>query len=150
MIITFCGHSQYLFNKKDTALLEKVLLQQITKNPACEFFLGGYGNFDELCLTTLLKLKQQYKNIKITFVTPYVDKNYSKLQFAKYYYDCIIFPPLEHIPRKFAIIKRNKWMVDNSDLVIAYVCCDLGGAFKTLLYAKRKNIPIINIYQEDN
>ena len=36
-------------------------------------------------------------------------------------------------------------MINNSDVIIAYVSNDLGGAFKTLMYAKRKNKKIINL-----
>ena len=41
------------------------------------------------------------------------------LEFAKYHYDDVIFPPLESVPRKFAVLKRNEWMVEEADLVIA-------------------------------
>ena len=75
----------------------------------------------------------------------YLDKNYSKLEFAKYNYDDVIFPPLESVPRKFAILKRNEWMVEEADLVIAYVMYSWGGAVKTLEYAKRKKKTIINL-----
>ena len=36
-------------------------------------------------------------------------------------------------------------MVDSADLVIAYVKYSWGGAAKTLEYAKRRKVPIINI-----
>ena len=81
------------------------------------------------------------------FITPYLDKNYSKLELAKYYYDDVIFPPIENVPRKFAILKRNEWIVDSADLVITYVKYSWGGAAKTVEYAKRKKVPIINIAQ---
>ena len=41
--------------------------------------------------------------------------------------------------------KRNEWMVEQADLVIAYVKYSWGGAAKTLECAKRKKVPIINI-----
>ena len=46
--------------------------------------------------------------------------------------------------RKTAIIKRNEWMVENCDLLIAYVKYSWGGARKTLDYAIRKKKPYIN------
>ena len=145
MIITFCGHSNCLFSDEEKEKLKQLLIKEIRKNPTCKFYLGGYGAFDSLCLRTLRELKKEFQDIELIFITPYIDKNYSKLEFAKYHYDDIIFPPLESIPRKFAILKRNEWMVEEADLVIAYVIYSWGGATKTLEYAKRKKKHIVNI-----
>ncbi len=144
MVITFCGHSNCLFSDEEKEILKQLLIKEIRKNPTCKFYLGGYGDFDSLCLRTLRALKNDFPDIKLVFITPYLDKNYSKLQSAKYYYDDIIFPPIESVPRKFAILKRNEWMVNSADLVIAYVKYSWGGAVKTLEYAKKRKRQIIN------
>lgn len=145
MIITFFGHSNCLFNDDIKKQLKNILLDEIIKNPTCKFYLGGYGDFDGLCLRTLKDLKNDFPDIELIFITPYLDKNYSKLELAKYYYDDVIFPPIESVRRKFAILKRNEWMVEQADLVIAYVKYSWGGAAKALEYAKRKKKRIINI-----
>ena len=145
MIITFCGHSDFLFSDDVKQQLKNILVSEIIKTPTCRFYLGGYGDFDSLCLRTLRELKKEFQDIELIFITPYIDKNYSKLEFAKYHYDDVIFPPLERVPRKFAILKRNEWMVEEADLVIAYVMYSWGGAAKTLEYAKRKMKQIINL-----
>ena len=150
MIITFCGHSNCLFLDEEKEKLKQILIKEIGKNPTCKFYLGGYGDFDSLCLRTLRELKTIFPNIELLFITPYLDSNYSKLELAKYYYDDIIFPPIESVPRKFAILKRNEWMVDSADLVIAYVKYSWGGAAKTLEYAKRKKKQIINLAINSN
>lgn len=121
MIITFLGHSNCLFNDDIKKQLKNILVDEINKNPTSKFYLGGYGDFDGLCLRTLRELKNDFPTIEILFITPYLDKNYSKLELAKYYYDDVIFPPIESVPRKFAILKRNEWMVEQANLVIAYV-----------------------------
>ena len=150
MIITFCGHSNCLFSDEEKEKLKQLLIKETRKNPTCKFYLGGYGDFDSLCLRTLRELKKDFPEIELLFITPYLDKTYSKLEFAKNYYDDVIFPPIESIPRKFAILKRNEWMVDSADLVIAYVKYSWGGAAKTLEYAKRKKKQIINLAIENN
>ena len=150
MIITFCGHSNCLFLDEEKEKLKQILIKEIGKNPTCKFYLGGYGDFDSLCLRTLRELKTDFPDIELLFITPYLDSNYSKLELAKYYYDDIIFPPIESVPRKFAILKRNEWMVDSADLVIAYVKYSWGGAAKTLEYAKRKKKQIINLAINSN
>lgn len=145
MIITFFGHSNCLFNDDIKEQLKNILVGEIIKNPTCKFYLGGYGDFDGLCLRTLKELKNDFPEIELIFITPYLDKNYSKLEFDKYHYDDVIFPPIESVPRKFAILKRNEWMVEQADLVIAYIKYSWGGAAKALEYAKRKKKRIINI-----
>lgn len=54
------------------------------------------------------------------------------------YYDGTTYPPLEKVPPRYAIVKRNKWMVSASDIVISGVRHDWGGAAKTLVYAPQK------------
>ena len=145
MVITFCGHSDFLFSDDVRQQLKNILVSEIIKNPTCKFYLGGYGDFDSLCLRTLRELKKEFQSIELIFITPYIDKNYSKLEFAKYHYDDVIFPPIESVPRKFAILKRNEWMVDSTDLVIAHVKYSWGGAAKTLEYARKRKKQINNL-----
>ena len=145
MIITFCGHSNYSFDDTVKEKLRGLLLQNIRKNPTCKFYLGGYGNFDSLCLSILKELKADFPDIELLFITPYLNDNYSKLETAKLYYDGIIYPPLENVPRRFCISKRNEWMVNEADFVIAFVKYSWGGAAKTLEYAKRKKVGFFNL-----
>ena len=46
---------------------------------------------------------------------------------------------------KEAITKRNKWLVDNTDMLIAFVENNKGGAYQCLEYAKKAQIDFINI-----
>ena len=147
MIITFCGHSNYSFDDTVKEKLRGLLLQNIRKNPNCKFYLGGYGNFDSLCLSILKELKANFPDIELLFITPYLNKEYSKLETAKLYYDGIIYPPLENVPPRFCISRRNEWMVDEANLVIAFVKYSWGGAAKTLEYAKRKKVPFYNLVE---
>ena len=145
MTITFCGHSNFSFDNTVKEKLKELLLQEIRKNPACKFYLGGYGDFDSLCLNILKEIKAAFPAIELLFITPYLNDNYSKLETAKLYYDGIIYPPLENVPRQFCISKRNEWMVNEADFLIAFVKYSWGGAAKTLEYAKRKKVGFFNL-----
>ena len=145
MTITFCGHSNFSFDNTVKEKLKELLLQEIRKNPACKFYLGGYGDFDSLCLNILKEIKANFPAIELLFITPYLNDNYSKLETAKLYYDGIIYPPLENVPRRFCISKRNEWMVNEADFVIAFVKYSWGGAAKMLEYAKRKKVEFFNL-----
>ncbi len=60
-------------------------------------------------------------------------------------YDSTLYPPLENVPKRFAISHRNKWMTEQASVMVAYVEHDWGGAAKTLEQAVRKGLRIINI-----
>ena len=70
MIITFCGHSNCLFNDDIKKQLKNILLNEIRKNPTCKFYLGGYGDFDGLCLRTLRELKKEFQDIELILLRP--------------------------------------------------------------------------------
>ncbi len=53
------------------------------------------------------------------------------------FYDYMIYPTLKDVTQRSAIPKRNEWMVDSADVVVAYVTHEWGGAAKTLEYARR-------------
>ena len=92
------------------------------------------------------KSKKDFENIRNCLIIPYISLSYQeKIKYLKDYYDEIIYPPLENIPSKYAIIKRNEWMIDQADLLIAYVKHSWGGAAKSLQYAKRKNTAIFQL-----
>ncbi len=148
MTISFFGHRK---TDNYTAIQNKfmsVIEQKITNEPII-FLCGGYGDFDNLCAKTIKKIKSNYKNITSIYVTPYIGINFEKrLKIIKdsELYDDIIYPPLEQIPYRFAINKRNEYMIDNSDFIIFYVQYTWGGAYSAMRYAKRKNKNFINLF----
>ncbi len=44
------------------------------------------------------------------------------------YYDETTYPPPENTPLRYAISRRNKWLVAQADTIIAYIICSWGGA----------------------
>jgi nucleoside 2-deoxyribosyltransferase len=69
--------------------------------------------------------------------------------YYEYYYDEIIIPEeLCGVHYKAAIQKRNRWMVDRADCLIAYLFRDFGGAYETVKYAKKQGKPVINLAEQ--
>ena len=141
MNVTFCGHSQLEEPEKIKVWLKKII-EDLIKQGAKTFYLGGYGQFDVMAASVLYKMKKKHCNIEIILVLAYPDKKYDAS-----IYDSSIYPPLENIPRRYAILKRNEYMIDISDIVISYVKYNYGGAYTTLKYARRKNKQIILYYE---
>lgn len=141
MNVTFCGHSQLEEPEKIKVWLKEII-EDLIKQGAKTFYIGGYGQFDVMAASVLYKMKKQHCNIEIILVLAYPDKKYDAS-----IYDSSIYPPLENIPRRYAILKRNEYMIDISDIVISYVKYNYGGAYTTLKYARRKNKQIILYYE---
>ena len=139
LTVTFCGHGKIKYDIDAEKKLLFVIEDLIIKG-ATEFLFGGYGNFDILCAKVVKNLKNKYPYIKLTLVIAYLNRKYN-LDF----YDETVYPPIENTPLRFAILKRNQWMVQNANVIVAYVQHEWGGAAKTLLFAKRKKKIIINI-----
>ena len=140
MTVTFCGHGDKHYGEDVRKRLFDTV-EELIKEGAKEFLLGGYGSFDSMAAGVVRELKQTYPKIRSTLVIPYLDRKYDNLD----YYDASIYPPIEKAPKRLAIIKRNEWMVDNSDVVIAYVDHDWGGAARTYAYAVRRKKKVVNL-----
>lgn len=146
MTVMFCGHANFISNEEDEREIISFLEETVGNDPA-EFLFGGYGNFDEFSYLCGRKYKEKHPCVKLIFVTPYMTDEYQKnhLEHIKNKYDLIIYPEIENKPLKYAIVYRNQYMVDVSDVVIACVKHEYGGAYKTLKYAMKKNKRIKNI-----
>ena len=139
MTVTFCGHGTILFKDEVTIKLSGVI-EKLINEGADTFYLGGYGDFDFLAARAVKSAAMKRMNIVSILVIPYLEHKYNKEL-----YDETIYPDLERVPKRYAISKRNKWMIDNSDVVVSYVDHDWGGAAKTLEYAKKKRKRIISL-----
>lgn len=146
MVITFCGHSNFIKREEVEQRLFFIFREQIGDCPA-ELYLGGYGSFDEFAYDCGKKYQSAHQNISLIFVTPYMNLAYQEhyLEYQKNRYDDILYPEIEFCPPKYAISHRNRYMVDRADFVIAYIDHAWGGAYQTYLYAKRKSKTILNL-----
>jgi len=114
----------------------------------CElFYTGAMGEFDSLFTAAVRRAKKANPHIKLICVKPYMtnDINTNRDYYAAMYDDVIIPDELAGIHYKAAIKARNRWMIGNSDVVIAYTIRDHGGAYEALQYAHKKNKNIIQI-----
>ena len=67
-------------------------------------------------------------------------------EYYEKFYDEVQYPVDSKIHPKAAITKRNQWMVENAELLIAFVEEGRkGGALTTLKYAEKQGIDIINL-----
>ncbi len=143
MTCTFFGHRDA--PQQIQPNLEKILISLIENNQVNVFYVGNQGNFDSMVRKTLKSLKSVYPFITYFVVLAYmpVENNH----FGYNDYSDTIYPDgLENTPPKFAINKRNNWMIDKSDFVVTYVKHNFGGASKFKEIAVKKGKQIINLY----
>lgn len=148
MIISFVGHSSVPCKDRVKEMVKKQMRDRIINTPSITCYLGGYGEFDEICACVCRELQQEYVGIEVVYVTPYLSLSQQekiKEMHRLGLYDSTIYPPIENVPPRFAISKRNEWMIINADVVIAYINHSYGGAYQAFRKAKQKKKTVINI-----
>lgn len=148
-ICSFFGHRE-IFCDLNSELREAIEIA-INEYDITTFYVGEQGSFDRIAKGVVTAMKQKYPQIRLILILPYFTNRLN--QYKDIYtleYDEIIIPSiLDGIHPKGAITKRNRWMVDESQLIISYVSRSYGGAYNTVKYAIRKNKSIINIAQTE-
>ena len=142
---TFIGHGD--LPTCNIALIEKHVEILIAEYGCRLFLLGGMGRFDMACAYVVRKLKRKYPHVQAHLVIPYLSFSIAD----PLYYDEIIFPEeLEGLYYKRSILERNRYLVDHAEIALCYVDHCWGGAYKTYQYAKKKNLPLIELSRIKN
>ena len=134
MTCTFFGHRDT--PKSIEPILKSTLTNLIEQFHVNSFYVGHNGNFDYMVKKVLENLKTIYPFIGYTIVLSYMPREKKECELMDY--SNTIYPDgLETVPSKYAIIERNKWMIRQSEYVITYVTCPVGGAAKCKSLAER-------------
>ena len=148
MTIAFVGHSHIYFRGKIEEVVKEQIIRNVTDFGNVVCYLGGFGDFDDICACVCRNLKQEYDNVERIYVAPYMSiaqqKKIKKMQECGLC-DTSIYPPIEGVPPRYAIVRKNEWIVKEEDLIIAYVEQSWGGAYRALQIAKREKKRIVNI-----
>lgn len=142
MVCTFFGHKDT--PKEIEPTLRSTLIELIENKNVSVFYVGNNGNFDTMVRHQLEDLSQTYP-ITYSVVLAYLPTEKNK-------YDNLtntIYPEgLETVPKRFAISWRNKWMIQQSDIVVTYVTHNFGGAaqFKEMSMRQNKNVVELSSY----
>lgn len=101
------------------------------------FYVGNRGNFDILAAKAAKRVKQRYPDLYIYLLLAYhpAERKFSLHNI----FDGSYYPPLVNVPKRFAIIHANKYMVDSVASVICYVNHN-GNSRNLLQYAQRRHI----------
>ena len=136
MTVTFFGHKDTPKNIEPT--LRTTLVDLIENHDATEFYVGNNGNFDTMVRRQLENLSQTYP-ITYNIVLAYIPTKKSEYDS---FTNTLLPEGIETVPKRFAISYRNKWMLEQSDVVVTYVTHSFGGAwqFKTMAQKQGKTV----------
>lgn len=137
MVCTFFGHRDASDSLAEE--LRKTLIELLETGNVDVFYIGNSGNFDRLVSSVLCELSSEYS------FTCQIVLSYLPEQEREYNFDTILPEGIEDVPRRFAISYRNQWMIEHSDMVVAYVKRNYGGAYKYKELAKKKGKKLIEV-----
>lgn len=139
MACTFFGHKDT--PKEIEPTLRSTLIDLIENKNVNVFYVGNNGNFDTMVARQLEDLSQTYP-IAYSVVLAYLPtetNNYDNLINT-------IYPEgLETVPKRFAISRRNKWMIQQSDVVVTYVTHNFSGAWQFKIVAEQMRKRVIEL-----
>ena len=98
-----------------TAAVER----HITEYGVTSFIVGRYGNFDKLAARVVIDAKKRHPEVTLTLLLPY--HPFDRPTPTPKGFDGTFYPPgMETVPKRVAIIRANRYMVEHSTHLIAY------------------------------
>ena len=131
----FIGHREA--SSELLPILRQTVEKHISEYGVTEFIVGGYGSFDHLAAKAVISLKQQYPQVTLSLLIPYHPAERpieTPTGFDNTYYP----PGMEKVPRKLAIVRANRCMVDHVDYLIAYAWHPASNARDLVEYARKR------------
>lgn len=143
MVCTFFGHRECPELKP---YIRAVLEELIIHHNVDTFLVGSSGQFDRQVRSVLKQLSQELPHIRYAVVLAYMPGNRRQEEESS---DTMLPEEIERTHPKFAIDKRNRWMLDQADYVVTHICHSWGGAWKYAEIARKKQKSVYNI-DKDN
>ena len=123
-------------------------LRSVVLDGYTEFLVGMALGFDQYCYEELLRMKGEFPQLRIVACIPCGDQaaRFTRAQKARYDRLCaaaderiVLYPSSV----EGCMQERNRYMVDHSDLVVAYLRYAGGGTYYTVKYAVERGKEIL-------
>lgn len=120
--------------------LQETLVRLIEQEGVTVFYVGHQGDFDYMVQSLLGELAVQYDHISYAIVlSGFPGKNIGSSQ------KTLLPEGIETVPRRFAIVWRNRWMLERAQYVVTYVTHNWGGAARFAAEAHRQGKIVYNL-----
>ena len=131
----FIGHREA--SERVLPVLTQAVEQLIVESAVTDFVVGHYGSFDSLAAKVVKAAKKRHPDVTLTMLLPYHPFDHP-IPIPKGY-DSTFYPPgMETVPRRVAIVRANRYMVDHSDYLIAYAWHPASNARDLVEYARAR------------
>lgn len=121
------------------AAAEKLIREQGVN----DFYVGSRGSFDRLAAAVMRELRESHPEVRLYRVLAYLPTGREELPEG---FTGSVFPEgLETVPRRLAILRANRAMVDACKYLIAYAPHLTGNARKVVEYARRRGRRVMEV-----
>lgn len=137
----FTGH-RVLHEKIEIEGVER-LLSSFLERGINVFYCGMAKGFDMLIAEQVLQKKRQYKNVRLIACIPYYgqEKNYTEEEKERYVQILKEADEKIYISQAYykgCTLKRDRFMADEADILVAYLRKKTGGTAYTVQYFQKK------------
>lgn len=132
----FIGHREA--SAEILPVLTAVVERHIAEYGVTEFVVGNYGGFDHMAAKTVIAAKKQHPQITLSLLIPYHPAE--RPIEPPPGFDNTFYPPgMVKVPRRLAIVRANRYMVDRVDYLIAYAWHPASSARELVEYAEKRS-----------
>ena len=131
----FIGHRDAPSQVRE--LLESAVERHICLYGVTDFYVGHYGRFDSMAAEAVKCAKTRHSGVTLTLLLAY--HPYDRPIQTPDGFDGTFYPPnMEIVPRRYAIVRANRYMVTISDYLIAYNAGHVGNTRELVAFARKR------------
>lgn len=121
----------------------RAAIEELIRNEAVDtFYVGNQGRFDACARVCLRELQKKYPHIRYAVVLAYLPAKRNEHEDMS---DTMFPEGQELVHPRYAVVRRNRWLLERADFVIAYVAHSWGGAAKYVREARRRRKNVIDL-----
>lgn len=150
----FSGHREIPYSDREA--LERLLDRHIDNIAQCSaktFICGGALGFDTLAARAVIRARERDGDIRLALAIPYrgVEKRWPEPERRSFEDILARADSVHYIAEEYdrdCMLRRNRYMVERSDICICYMTRHTGGTAYTVAQALKKGIEVINLAVE--
>ena len=131
----FIGHREA--SSEIFPALTEAIEQHIVECGVTEFIVGNYGGFDHIAAKAVIAARERHPEITLSLLIPYHPAE-RPVELPQGFDNTFYPPGMEKVPRKLAIVRANRYMVDHVDYLIAYAWHPASNARDLVEYAQKR------------
>ena len=114
--------------------LDAAVERHVSEYGATDFVVGHYGRFDYMAAGAVRRAKERHPEVQLTLLLPYYPFPHDTSDYDRTYYP----EGLECIPKPFAIVRANEYMIKSVNFLICYDAGLVGKTRDFVAMARRR------------